>query len=333
MGYTTFKTFLQWCAEATGKNAQTNRPSLVKLANLVRQHIHLLYSEVNMTVDKECCFRVQCFPVDCASCRDTYFGITIPGDMDGVETIWRNDKPIPMFGKWRESVIGIGKNESCKLQTLDQGNIFPTELDVNWQEPCVLSVRCEDAADVNKEIRISYLNQDGDKITEVIKLKREWTKTQDAVMQIVRPAGIILPEPRSGRIILAQGPANSTISEYSPYEPAIPSYKRIRFTGVCSTDTVLVKANAKYVPLFFDEDVAEFDNELAIREFAKMIVYGDNNDPGKGFQAMAQIAEAKGKKYLLGQESKTKGGAIVQQVFLGGRDINRSRLSKRRRRR
>lgn len=332
MGYTTFKQFIQWCAEGTKKNAETNIPSLITLANLVRQHIHMLYSEVQMAVDKEACFRVQCFPLDCNDCRETYFGITLPGDMEGIEAAWRNTTVVPMFSKWREAVIGIGKSDSCRLQIIDQGNLFPTELEPNWREPCRLMVRCERPEDRGKEFRIKYLNQDDEIVEDAIKLSQEFATTTDAVKQIVRPAGIVLPDTRKGKITLSKEVKREPISIYSPNESHVPAYKRVRLTGVCETDTILVKATAKYSPLYFMEDVAEFDNELAIREFAKMFVYRDNDDPTRGFAAMAKLAEDTGKTYLLGQQAREKGAAI-QQAFFSGRDVNRSGLKGRRRRR
>jgi hypothetical protein len=332
MGYVTFKQFIQWVAEGAKKNAQTNRPSLVTLANLVRQHIHLIYNEVQMTTDKQACFIVQCFPVDCNDCSNTYFGVTLPADMEGVEAAWRNKRPITMFGRWREATPGIGmQDESCRLQIIDMQNLFPTELEPNFHAPCCLMVRADRVEDKGKPFRIKYLNHDGEQVDEEIILDVSYKATRDPVKQIIRPAGIILPEDRKGSITLARSDTRNPISVYSPFESQVPAYKRLKVTGVCEGDQINIKASAKYVPLFFDHDVAEFDNELAIRELAKMQMYRDNDDPTSGYARLAMQAETQAKKYLIGQQSKQAGNA-TRQLYYGGREVNRTPLRGRRKR-
>lgn len=332
MGYVTFRQFIQWVAEGSKKSAETNRPSLVTLANLVRQHIHLIYTEADMTSDKSACLVVQCFPVDCNDCSNTYFGVTLPADLEGLEGAWRNKRPVTMYSKWREVLPDIGlQDDSCRLQIIDMGNVFPTELEPNFHTPCRLMVKADRVEDKGKPFRIQYLNQDGEKVDEEISLDTGYKATRDAVKQIIRPAGIVLPSGRKGSITLAREKDRERISIYSPFEPQIPAYKRIKVTGVCEGDQINVRATAKYVPLFFDEDIAEFDNELAIRELAKMQMYRDNDDPTSGYARLALQAEAQAKKYLIGQKAKQTGNA-VRQLYIGGRAVNRSPLSRRRKR-
>lgn len=329
MGYISFKKFVEWVASGAEKNPNANRAKLIELANLTRQHIHLVYAKVAMAVDKEGCFAVQCFRTNCHDCADTYFGITLPGDMQGVEAVWRNSTPVPMFGRWRDASPQIGRSESCRLEGLDQGSIFPTELDPSFAAPCRLLVKCSLIEDKGKELRIIYYNHDGTKVDQTLKLDVQYSPTQDAVMAIDRPAGIRLPEDRQGGITIALESNKEPISNYSPFEPSIPAYKRLRLTGVCLGDQVLVKANAKYIPLYHDNDVAEFDNQLAVEEVARMLVYRKGKTAE--FVGLARESERLALEYLTGQKSRERGSAATQ-IFIGGREVHRSSLSNRRKR-
>lgn len=327
MGYTTFKNLCQWVAEAVNKDAVINRKSVVSLANLTRQHIYLLYAEVQTVVDVESCFEVQSFPAECNQCEEDYIGVTLPHDMQNVEVCWRNNRPAQLFSKWRESVMGIQKSESCRVQVFDLGSIFPTERDHG--ATCKLMVKANLRDDIGKVFNITYINHEGVRVEQNIKLTLEYQQTRDPVKSIIRPGGIVLPEGRVGGISLSSN--EKIISIYSPYESAVPAYKRVKITGVNCGDQVLIKSARRYVPLFFDADVTEVDNALAVREIAKGIFFGDAKQAQAGWEQKSEFHLARGKKYLIGEQSRDQGKNVIRQFFVGGRQVNRSGLNRRRR--
>ena len=126
MGYTTLGEALKWLEEPTGKTVKDNRCELVDKLNRIRQHFYLLYGQIDLFMDGEECICVQEFPLDC-NCKESYLGITLPPEYDGVEAIWLNDVPIKMYDRWREYRAGIKSTCSTKLAMYDVAEFFLLE--------------------------------------------------------------------------------------------------------------------------------------------------------------------------------------------------------------
>lgn len=329
MSYVPFSTFCQWVAEGFGLSFQTQRASVVSKANLARQHIYLIYDRAQMSLDAESCFDVEEFPTSCHECDNRYFGITLPHDMMNVEAAWKNNTPVKLFSKWRESVVGIEGSNSCRLQFIDLGNIFPTERDIDPRHPSQIQIKADRREDCGKEVILNYIDIDGENRKERIVLTLDYKLTEHPAIGFVRPAGVQLPEGRQHSITIAHN--DRILSIYSPLEGRIPSYKRVKITGVCAGDQVLVKSARKFVPLFFDEDVAEVDNRLAVREIATMLSLRDSKEPGLGYERKADYHAQLAYDYLIGEKAREAGKATIRQFFIGGRSVNRSGLHKRRR--
>lgn len=329
MGFTTLGQALKWIEEPFGMTVKENHCELVDKLNRIRQHFHLLYGEVDLFMNGEECLTIQEFPLDC-NCRETYLGITIPPEYEAIEAIWKNDVPIKMYDKWREYRDGIKSTCSCKLEMYDMEEFFPTEREIS---PCgastFIKMKAENPDDYGKIAIIRYKDANGQQNEDEIKLGEGYVRTSRQVKRINPRGGVILPNDLVGAVFIAEENGR-ILSEYSPSQ-TVPSFRRLKITGVCKGDQVLVKANRRFTPLYFDTDVIETDNRLAIEECARYFRYNDNTSGSQIYEQKSATHAANAKFYLLGEKGRHRGHATISQLRLSHGPKNRSGLSRNRR--
>ena len=326
MGYTTLGQALYWLEEPTGLTVKDNRCQLVDKLNRIRQHFYLLYGEINLFMDGEECICINEYPLDC-NCKETFTGITLPAEYETVEAIWLNDVPIKMYDKWREYRDGIKSTCSCKLEMIDIENFFPTERELS---PCgksqFVKIKAEDARDCGKIATIRYKDANGQQTENEILLTQEYVRTERQVLRINPRGGVILPANLFGAVWIAEENGR-VLSEYDPSQ-AVPSYRRLKIPGTCVGDQVLVKASRRFKPLYFDSDVIETDNRLAIEEAARYFRYNDSTRGDQTYEAKSATHAANCRFYLLGEKSRHRGGATISQMRINHGPKNRSGLNK-----
>jgi len=324
MGYATLGQMLQWLEKPAGKTVKDNRCELVELANRIRQHFYLLYEDLPLFMDGEECITVEEFPLDC-NCKETYMGITLPDEYQTVEAIWKNDVPIKMFDKWREYRDGVQSTCSCELAMWDIENFFPTERELICGKCSYVKMLVRNPADVGKTAIIHYIDSNDQDRTDEILLTQDYVRTSSWVKRINPRGGVILPPHMVGAVIIADE-GGRILSEYPP-NITVPAYRRMKLTGVCCGDQVLVKASRRFRPLYFDTDVIETDNRLAIEEAARYFRYNDNTQADLQYEAKAATHSANAKFYLLGEKSRQRGKATISNINLSQGRIKKSGLS------
>lgn len=326
MGYATLGQALYWIEEPFGLTVKENRCELVEKLNRIRQHFYLLYGELDLFMDGEECITIEEFPLDC-NCKETYTGFTLPPEYEGVEAIWKNDVPIKMFDKWREYREGIKSACSTKLAMYDIEDFFPTERELSPCGSCsYVKVKAQDAKDCGKLVKITYRDSAGQEHTDDIVLASEYNRTSRKVLRINPRGGVILPNNLVGAVWIADE-SGRILSEYDPSQ-TVPSYRRMKVTGVCAGDQVLVKANRRFKPLYFDTDVIETDNRLAIEEAARYFKFNDSNRGDQAYEVKSAAHSANARFYLLGEKGRHRGHATISQLRLNHGPKNRSGLNK-----
>lgn len=325
MRLATFGQLLQWLQKPLGKTIVANRDELVEQANRVRQLFYLMYDDNATVFTVEECMNIQKFPVDCDDCREFYYGVTLPDHMDQVEAMWRNSQRVILHHRWREYKYGIARDKSCKLEKFDLQTTYPSELDIAVGCCTRLKLLALDRRDFGKEARVTYVDSGGQKHTDVVKLGQEYQSIEREA-KLLAQGGIVLPEIEGG-VILAEG-TGRILSEYQSHE-RVPTYKRIKITGVEEGDQVNIVALARFTPRFFDHDVIETDNKLAWQEGAKYLKFNDSESPELLQKAEMHLVRCK--QYLFGDRSRDIGKTTIRQVKFGPVRPRTSRLRKNRR--
>lgn len=327
MGYTTLGTVLKWIERPAGVNISTRREEAVDMVNRIREHFYYLYQDTPLFLDVEECIQVQEFCADC-QCEETYTGITLPSGFQTPEAMFRLKQPIPMYSRWREYRVGVQGDQACDLQEFDMGSIFSTERDITCGLRTRLGFWVENPIDCGKVVRIAYRDASGNKFEEQIALQTKAVLTERSASFIEHNGGVVLPTDLKGRVYLAEE-RGRILSVYTP-DQHVPTYRRLKLTGVSCEDQILVKAARKFVPLYDDMDVVETDNRNAFESAARHFYFIDNNEAGTAFEQKAEYHGGKAKAYLLGEKSRENGKQTIKQFWVGGTKRNRTGLRSRR---
>jgi hypothetical protein len=331
MSYATFSQLLKWLEVPAQKQVKLHRRDLVRLANSVRRELYSLYSEVPMNIDVNECFTVQSFCLDCHDCCSSYHGITLTNEMDGLEAIYKSSEPIKYYSRWREQSMGIACGDKCGYEAIDQGAVFPFELDAGCCNGACIAFRAQFAEDNNKEVTIRYTDTAGyDRHEKILIVEGQWMKTTYPVKKLHLPGAIVLPD-LCGPVVVGvvKDDTITEISRYAPWEK-VPAYRRIKILGVSPGDRVMVHANRKFHDLYFDDEIVETDNERAWVNLANYVIMHDlkNDNPNQMNIARAYLADAK--RLLVGDRSRSRGGLQETQFKLHPRKVTRSKLRSRR---
>ncbi len=304
-----------------GVKASRDRQKLVDTANRIRRLFYNLYKELDFEVDATECFQTQCFR-SCHGCPSGYFGVTLPPHMQNVEAAWKGGQPLTLFTKWRESKVGIRPSSDCLLASYDVPGRFPTELELSKTCGTYLTVTGSSVEDNGKEVEITYIDPSGRQRRESLVLTAtQPLSTQDMATEI---KSVVLPQGRRGTVTIAEQCSKRVLSEYLPFE-LVPSYRRIKITGVCSSDTVLVTASRQYQPVFYDTDVVETDNSEAIINAALHLFYANSGAEG-GMIQKANYHAALMREALKGDASRDLGVNRENDTGRFGPPVRRSRL-------
>jgi len=277
MNQTTLATFLKWIERPFQTTVEKDRPYLIDMANLIREKMYNAYQEYEIEVDVEECFQVQRF-CQCGQCESEYMGITLPSYMNTVEAAWFLNTPITLYSKWRESKVGLKTSANCLIASYDRPGFYPTERDLS---PCgaadVIQFLARSPLDSNKKVRIVYESDRGEETTEEISLQSgAWMGTNGLVRYI---KSVILPPSLKSGVDIRQATGGRVLSNYSPFE-TVPSYKRIKLTGVCDKAVVVIRASRNFTPLWDDYDIVETGNREAVDNAARHLFYSNSGAEG-----------------------------------------------------
>ena len=298
----------QIMAEALGKDWCRDRKEIVTYINKYREYLHLMYPEFKLFTNKFYCLEIQCFPEDCTntcSCAgDTYMGVTIPNDIDGVLEVWEDHEPLRTYSKWWEGRVGVVTTDRPRttLSSILVHQQFPTERSL--QSPSILKFYANSSEDEDKEVVI--------KVDTIMRKNQEIRVTLrgDGIVktkEVVRAIhSVILPSSLCGTVTLLDK-SDYELSEYCNYE-TIPSYRRLKITSSCNTGKILIHGNQKFKPVWFDSDIVEIGSRLIIEAAARMFRYGETGTEADDIRR-SRMDEERLKKLIMGALDRKRGKA------------------------
>jgi len=327
MAQISFGTMLKWIERPFNTTIERDRGFLVDMANRIREKMYLAYRQYEIAVDVEECFELQRF-CQCGQCSETYRGITLPSYMNTVEAAWFSREPITLYSKWRESKVGIRTDNDCMLASYDQPGFYPTERDLS---PCgcadSIQFLSKNIADNGKLVRITYEDSSGDEQSEEVSLAAGAWMPISGMARYIK--SVLLPTQLKGGVDIRQQQGNRLLSEYSPHE-SVPSYRRLKLTGMCDNSVVVIRASRKFTPLFWDHDIVETSNRDAIEECARHLFYANSGAEG-GMIQKSEYHRSLFMESLKGEQSRDIGINRENSSSAMGPPIRRSRLRSSRR--
>ena len=301
---TTLGNWLKWIERPLQTSITRERDYMVEQANKIRRMFYDLYQEFEMEVDVEECFQVQDFG-HCGQCDSDTKGITLPGYMNNVEAAWVYGTPMSLYSKWREYKTGLKFSSDCMRAVYDMPGRYATERDPSPSRTLAcIQLMPKNPKDEGKKVKVTYKSFDGTK-SEYVELQRNgYTKLKYMATDIVE---VVLPNDLLGVVVIAQKLEDDIriLSEYSPYE-LVPSYRRIKITGICGTEVVIIRASRQYTDVFSDDDIVETDNRMAVEHAARYLFYSESGT-GNDLLTKAQYHLEMMKSSLQGMNSRDIG--------------------------
>ncbi len=325
----------QIMAEALGKDWCRDRKEIVTYINKYREYLHLMYSEFKLFTNKFYCIELECFPEDCnstCSCNgDTYRGVTIPNDIDGILEVWEDHEPLRTYSKWWEGRVGVitGDRPRTNMSVTLVHQQFPTERPLQKvsllkfytsspdDDGKIVSLKVDTILAKNQEIRVT-LQGDG------------MVQTKEMVKVI---HSVVLPSNLCGTVSLLDSNGYE-LSEYSGYD-TVPSYRRLKVNTPCGSGKILIHGNQKFKPVWFDSDIVEVGSRLIVEAAARMFRYGETGTESDDI-SRSRLDEERLRKLVMGALDRKRGQSkqdgipfhrrrIGTGIHLPGYSSNRSR--------
>lgn len=333
MSYTTLGKALRFLERPSGKTIAQNRAELVELANRIRNERYMLYHRLDLEVNAEECFLLQEFCNKCDPCGGSYLGFTLPAHMETAEAAWLADIPLKIFSRWREYHTGVQQTESCRLSLIEVQGTYCTELDLPANKGVTVGFKCLLESDIDKEVRVKVETGAGEKLLKVKLTNQGWVNLGYEIKEITH---VILPLDLLGGVEVAYDSGGSwkIISQYQPTEH-VPSYKRMKITGVCKSNCkkdmpIYVVGLRRFVELCYDDDIVEFDSMRTWEEAALYFKHHDNGTDRDLLQK-AQYHFMKFQDLILGEIAREHGKNRQDKINFTSSQPRRSRLVTKRR--
>ena len=329
-GYATVKEALGWLESDVGSK---DRRTLLEYLNDARRLFYTVHQRLRLDFYSEACFCVDDFCQHCFSCGDntegTFVGISLPNEMEQVEAAWVNSRPIPLYDKWMEYKHGLKLSEGSQLRFIDVGGDYPLERDWGCNRCVKLKFIAIDPDDCGKQVTVKYTAPGGTEKLEHIGLTLEGNCVESHVEKLARPGGIVLPPGLVGGVLVQDAESGKLLARLHP-RISVPSFRRLKLTGTCCGNQVYVRATRKYTELYFDWEVVETDNKLAILDAHRYLRIMSNNssDPTWLQKAAAHMSNVEG--YLSGANSRSDGASTIRNINLLPQEKRRSGLRSRR---
>lgn len=301
----------QIMAEAMGKDWVRDRKEVVDYINRFREDLYLMYNEFKLFTNKFYCMELQEYTQPCSNlkhCDDTYYGVTIPEDIDGIMAVWQDDQPLQTYSKWWEARVGIVTKDrpQTHMSTTLVHEQHPTQRNLQKVTPLkffadhvdddgkVVTIIVDTLFDKRKEYRVELVG--GGMVT-----------IPDPVSSI---RSVVLPSGLCGKVILLQEDGYE-LSEYSGYD-TIPSYRRLKVSlecyNKCKSKRIMIHGNQKFKPVFFDSDIVEVGSRRILETAARFYRYGENSTDSEQLRK-ASLEENKLKKLLRGAMDRHRGNS------------------------
>lgn len=305
-------------------SGQCDEDELTEIVNRIRREWFNWYAEIALFLDVVECYRVHRFCYDCADCRDSYRGLTLPRECQTVEAMWWNDFPMRLESSWREFQRGISPECDCRLQKIDLPGAFSTAADIRPNAPTRLRIVAHNSQDVGKIFTVRGWSAARAPHSESISLSVEPQLTEEP-FSLVDHRGGVVKDVTVGRVVMAEEDGR-VLGIYEPDE-TVPSYRRVKITGLMDDcDVVNVRCARRYFPLVGDNDVVETDNEPAFDAMARYLRLYRRS--GKTTEEMKeeQLHLATARSHIMGDTARERGKATRAEVKIAVPHFGPTRL-------
>jgi len=261
-------------APGLGYEWPTNRREVVAGVNDFRNSLFNKYSSRKLFDTTFHCFIPQLFPLECVQNRcvkNCYWGFTLPADTSGVVTAWQGAAPLKVHSRWRESHNGRLALETGLSVTQLPGT-FPTERVM--RAPSEIKIFAESNQDTGKRVFMEarVFGKDGIRKLSFDLEGDGWVVSIVPVCEII---SVTLPAGRCGHLTLCTADGTE-LSVYAPWE-TVPAYQRVKLNNPCNGNA-FIQGTKRFVPVWFDEDVVEIGDELAMKDMAVFLRFNRSRD-------------------------------------------------------
>jgi hypothetical protein len=325
MGYASTKQAIDWLASDMGRKADRDRAEILIRLNDVRRLFYSIYQKIRLNFYSEACFPVKMLYEKGQNGPQTYPGITLPQEMEQIEAIWSGVTPLPIYNNWYEYKGSIKSGLSQIPRSIDMGGDHPLPIDWNPELAVHPKFIATDVADCGKIVSVSFVDSNNENVREDLKLSTDGVATTGWAKSIRRPGGIVLPTDLVGGVMVQDAATSAFLGHLAPSN-TIPAFRRLKLTGTCEGECVQVRATRKYADVFYDWEVVETDNKLAIVEAYRYLKIMEVNSSDAQWLAKARVHIENATQYLAGDNYRSDGASTVRKLNLNARVRNRRRL-------
>lgn len=312
-------------AGAMGLEWPKDRVELLRYINLYRSLLYSAYRQLPIFDTVYLCLCLHRLRPLCDEgvCSTERWGITLPPEVAGVVAAWRYDAPMRLMSHWKE--VHDGRNAAAARHPLgmtDTGVTTPTEREV--QAITTMKVWTESAGDAGKELVIDVRDADGKQRRISFSLLADaWAVSDLEVKDIL---SVVLPANMDGSITLAQADGYE-LSVYAPSDSKVPRFRQMAVGNGCGCNggNILVQGTRAYQKVYFDTDVVEVGDPMAISLAGAYYRYWQSKDREEQVRAITSKGELM--STLAGMAERYRGRMIQDGVITSQRINTRGMLS------
>ena len=274
IGSTTLLQAARIIAPAYGLDFEQNRDRVIGYVNRYRELLYNLYPTQKLFDDYYVCCVVEQFTQKCNdpnNCADnSFYGITIPSNMSGVEAAWQYQAPLMLRSRWREVHTGIHTGNHDHMSLVELMDTSPTERQMTAFSQ--VGFFTYDERDEGKVVTISGMEEGGNRVKARVTLCFDTLVYTDKTF--CKIDSVVLPD-LCGSIEFMQREEGVTLSYYRPHEH-IPRYRRFKLNNRCATNHLLIRGTRKYEDISLDDDIVEIGSRLALEAAGRYFKYAED---------------------------------------------------------
>lgn len=289
-------------AKALKMDWSVDRAEVVEYLNKYRELLYTMYREHGLFDDVFYCISVETFNRCCGN-QPQYRGFSVPQDVASIEAAYRNDDPLTLRSRWREMKDGLSADLPV-TELFPVNELFPTERDLTESSSIGLYTDHEDDNDKVAVIEVLDTYSKKRKIT----FRLVHNGVVRSKFKVTKVLSVVLPANQVGGITLMQTSQGRTLSEYPPGEH-VPVFRRYRIAPTNCPASILIHGNRSFRPVYFDHDIVEVGNRLAMEAGARFFKHSeDTTDAGELKKAGYERALLD--SYIGGEISRSEGRSI-----------------------
>jgi|TARA_R100000084_G_scaffold109319_1_gene75675 hypothetical protein len=251
-----------------------NRDEIVKNVNRYRNNLYNLFQRLRLFSDYTVCLKLRQYILPCnqGNC-ETYYGVTLPIDMDGVMAVWEGTNPLDLRSEWFEDREGRKSQNRGDTEVVPIPGTSPIENDMC--QVSRLRMYAHRSEDVGKKVNVTVIDTSGQ--TQILEFSLLSDTHAVVDVEVCQIKSVTLPRDLCGKVDLFQDNGNKLLSTYIP-GITVPCFRRYKVITECPSGCVYVKGTQKYVPICDDIDVVEVGDVLVLEAAARYLRYYESQE-------------------------------------------------------